>query len=40
MFEGAPGWGPFVVYGLSEMDVQEIVPHLWHWSAPHQEWKP
>ena len=22
------------------MDVQEIVPHLWHWSAPHPEWKP
>jgi glyoxylase-like metal-dependent hydrolase (beta-lactamase superfamily II) len=22
------------------MDVQEIAPHLWHWTAPHPEWKP
>lgn len=22
------------------MDVEEIAPHLWHWSAPHPEWKP
>ena len=22
------------------MDLQEIVPRLWHWSAPHPEWKP
>src|SRR5829696_5449220 len=25
------------VYG---MDVEEIAPHLWHWSAPHPDWKP
>jgi glyoxylase-like metal-dependent hydrolase (beta-lactamase superfamily II) len=22
------------------MDVEEIAPHLWHWSAPHPDWKP
>ena len=22
------------------MDVEEIAPHLWHWAAPHPEWKP
>jgi glyoxylase-like metal-dependent hydrolase (beta-lactamase superfamily II) len=22
------------------MDVQEIAPHLWHWTAPHPDWKP
>ena len=22
------------------MDVQAIAPHLWHWTAPHPEWKP
>jgi hypothetical protein len=22
------------------MDVQEIAPRLWHWTAPHPEWKP
>jgi glyoxylase-like metal-dependent hydrolase (beta-lactamase superfamily II) len=22
------------------MDVEEIAPHLSHWSAPHPEWKP
>lgn len=22
------------------MDVEQIAPHLWHWSAPHPEWKP
>lgn len=22
------------------MDVKEIAPHLWHWSAPHPDWKP
>jgi hypothetical protein len=22
------------------MDVQEIAPRLWHWSAPHPDWKP
>jgi glyoxylase-like metal-dependent hydrolase (beta-lactamase superfamily II) len=22
------------------MDVQEIAPGLWHWAAPHPEWKP
>jgi glyoxylase-like metal-dependent hydrolase (beta-lactamase superfamily II) len=22
------------------MDLQEIAPHLWHWTAPHPEWKP
>jgi glyoxylase-like metal-dependent hydrolase (beta-lactamase superfamily II) len=22
------------------MDVQEIAPYLWHWTAPHPEWKP
>lgn len=22
------------------MDVQQIAPHLWHWTAPHPEWKP
>lgn len=22
------------------MDVQEVAPHLWHWTAPHPEWKP
>jgi glyoxylase-like metal-dependent hydrolase (beta-lactamase superfamily II) len=22
------------------MDAQEISPRLWHWSAPHPEWKP
>ena len=20
--------------------MQEIAPHLWHWTAPHPEWKP
>lgn len=22
------------------MDVEEIAPHLWHWSAPHPDWTP
>ena len=22
------------------MDVEEIAPRLWHWTAPHPEWKP
>jgi len=22
------------------MDVEEIAPHLWHWAAPHPDWKP
>ena len=22
------------------MDVQQIAPHLWHWTAPHPEWNP
>ena len=22
------------------MDVEEIAPHLWHWTAPHPDWKP
>ena len=22
------------------MDVEQIAPHLWHWTAPHPEWKP
>jgi glyoxylase-like metal-dependent hydrolase (beta-lactamase superfamily II) len=22
------------------MDVEEIAPHLWHWSAAHPDWKP
>jgi glyoxylase-like metal-dependent hydrolase (beta-lactamase superfamily II) len=22
------------------MDVQEIAPRLWHWTAPHPDWKP
>ena len=22
------------------MDVQEIAPGLWHWTAPHPDWKP
>jgi glyoxylase-like metal-dependent hydrolase (beta-lactamase superfamily II) len=22
------------------MDVQQIAPHLWHWTAPHPDWKP
>ena len=22
------------------MDVEQIAPHLWHWSAPHPDWKP
>ncbi len=21
------------------MNLQEIAPHLWHWTAPHPEWK-
>jgi glyoxylase-like metal-dependent hydrolase (beta-lactamase superfamily II) len=27
-------------YRLRVMDVQEIAPRLWWWSAPHPEWKP
>jgi glyoxylase-like metal-dependent hydrolase (beta-lactamase superfamily II) len=22
------------------MDVEQITPHLWHWSTPHPDWKP
>jgi hypothetical protein len=22
------------------MDVEEVAPGLWHWTAPHPEWKP
>ena len=22
------------------MDVEQIAPRLWHWTAPHPEWKP
>jgi glyoxylase-like metal-dependent hydrolase (beta-lactamase superfamily II) len=22
------------------MDVEEIAPRLWHWTAPHPDWKP
>ena len=22
------------------MDVEQIAPHLWHWTAPHPDWKP
>jgi glyoxylase-like metal-dependent hydrolase (beta-lactamase superfamily II) len=22
------------------MDVEQVAPHLWHWAAPHPEWKP
>jgi hypothetical protein len=22
------------------MDVEEVAPGLWHWNAPHPEWKP
>jgi hypothetical protein len=22
------------------MDLEEIAPHLWHWTAPHPDWKP
>ena len=22
------------------MDAEEIAPHLWHWTAPHPDWKP
>lgn len=22
------------------MDVEQIAPHLWHWTAPHPEWTP
>jgi glyoxylase-like metal-dependent hydrolase (beta-lactamase superfamily II) len=22
------------------MDVEQITPHLWHWTAPHPDWKP
>jgi glyoxylase-like metal-dependent hydrolase (beta-lactamase superfamily II) len=29
--------GPSTVRG---MDVQEIAPGLWHWTAKHPEWKP
>ncbi len=22
------------------MDIEQIAPHLWHWTAPHPDWKP
>lgn len=22
------------------MDLKQIAPHLWHWTAPHPDWKP
>jgi glyoxylase-like metal-dependent hydrolase (beta-lactamase superfamily II) len=22
------------------MEIEQIAPHLWHWTAPHPEWRP
>jgi glyoxylase-like metal-dependent hydrolase (beta-lactamase superfamily II) len=26
--------------GVSALTVEQIRPHLWHWTAPHPDWKP